>query len=69
MEEKRQRALTFLGLWEANFIGLAFGYWIATSAPESSGVAFGLALALWMGATHYVWYGVRRIFWPTDTSF
>ncbi len=65
-DQATYKATLFASIAQSNLIGVAFGYWIAAGAPESSPLQGAMAFTFWMAASWWVWIWVRRKFWPKD---
>lgn len=68
MGQDRFKAAMFLALWQANFIGEAFGAWMFNFQSKDGPIQWALMVTGWLGATHYVWNRVRVVFWPEDAG-
>ena len=62
----KYKATLFISLWYSQFIGLTFGWWLATYAEKSGAVQSGLMPTAWFASMWYVWSRARRVFWPED---
>lgn len=67
MDDGMRKASIYLGLWQANLIGLVFGYWLFNGTADGP-IRSALMVLFWLAATHYVWCRVRRVFWPEDAG-
>jgi hypothetical protein len=68
MEDGMRKAKIFIGLWQANFIGTSFGFWAALNEQNHNAIVWALMVTYWLGATHFVWHSIRKIFWPEDVG-
>ncbi len=68
MDQGMRRAAVYLAIWQGNFIGVAFGFWLANYAESTSPIRAALMVTFWLGVTHYVWNRVRGVFWPEDAG-
>ena len=53
-DQGRFKATLFLFLWYSQFIGLTFGWWLATYAKQGGPVESGLMFTLWFGSMWYI---------------
>jgi hypothetical protein len=68
MDQGMRKAALYLAIWQGNFIGVAFGFWLATYAESDGPIRCAVMVTLWLGMTHYVWNRVRRVFWLEDAG-
>ncbi len=67
MKDQRQYKVTmFLAIWQANFIGLAYGVWLFTGANDAGPMISWMIVALWFVSIHVIWTRALRMFWLED---